>query len=208
MKPPPGRVAAFIDGFNMYHALHSEARWHRYKWLNYRRLCFCVLPTSASLDQLHYFTALYHNPKTDGHQRHQAYIRALLSVGADVIYGKFKHRDRFCPHCKREYPSREEKETDVNIAIGLYRGAARDEFDTALLVTADTDLLPAIKAFKADFPGKQLGVIFPPGRASVDLKHVADFYMKTKEHHLSSCQFENRLTLPDGTELSRPGTWS
>ena len=34
----------------------------------------------------------------------------------------------------------EEKETDVNIAIAMIKDAAQDVYDTAILVSGDTDL--------------------------------------------------------------------
>ena len=32
------RSMFFVDGFNLYHALDSETRYHKYKWLNLRAL--------------------------------------------------------------------------------------------------------------------------------------------------------------------------
>ena len=42
----------------------------------------------------------------------------------------------------------EEKETDVNIAIAMLTDAVRDVYDIALLVSADSDLRPAVGAVK------------------------------------------------------------
>ena len=47
------RIAVFIDGFNVYHALQEKPQWHRYKWLDYdamkeRHLQRCQLPEVVS----------------------------------------------------------------------------------------------------------------------------------------------------------------
>lgn len=32
-----GRVSFFVDGFNIYHALHTNSYYHKYKWLDLRK---------------------------------------------------------------------------------------------------------------------------------------------------------------------------
>ncbi|WP_142900555.1 NYN domain-containing protein, partial [Klebsiella pneumoniae] len=62
----------------------------------------------------------------------------------------------------------EEKETDVNIAISMYRLLSKQqnlEADARIaqivLVSADTDMTPALKAIKEDFPEITVGIILP-----------------------------------------------
>lgn len=38
-----------------------------------------------------------------------------------------------------------EKGTDVSIALEMALGAVRDEFDTGILISSDTDLVPALR---------------------------------------------------------------
>jgi hypothetical protein len=49
--------------------------------------------------------------------KHRRLIRALELNGVDIIYGKFKMRDKKCRSCGAVYKIPEEKQTDVNIAI-------------------------------------------------------------------------------------------
>ncbi|MBR2082614.1 MAG: NYN domain-containing protein [Elusimicrobiaceae bacterium] len=49
----------------------------------------------------------------------------------------------------------EEKLTDVNIAIYLLEIALKNTVDEAVIVSADSDLIPAILAIKRNFPGKK-----------------------------------------------------
>jgi len=220
MNGPKGRVVAFVDGFNVYYPLKEHAELAGYKWLDYWRLCASVLPKDATLAKVFYFTALY-NMDPDGVARHRTYIRALQSVGVETVYGKFKRKDRTCwihrrnakahlptcANCDGTVKSFEEKQTDVNIAVRLLVEAHNDTFDTALVVTGDTDLIPVIVAMHNEFPGKRVGFFFPPHRTSQELKAIADFTIKMKTKHLSTCQFPDKITLKDGSIIERPSTW-
>jgi hypothetical protein len=55
----------------------------------------------------------------------------------------------------------EEKQTDVNIALAMYRDAAKGFCDQIILCTNDTNLLPALSALAEDFPEINRGVVFP-----------------------------------------------
>lgn len=46
----------------------------------------------------------------------------------------------------------EEKQTDVNIALRLYRDAILKNSEHAVLVSSDSDLVPALAFLKQDFP--------------------------------------------------------
>ncbi|MGH9861489.1 MAG: NYN domain-containing protein [Candidatus Acidiferrales bacterium] len=88
-------------------------------------------------------------------------IRANESAGVRVVFGKLKRRDVRCRLCGGVFTKPEEKQTDVNIAIELLRLAVADRYDKAILISGDTDLLPAVKAVQTTFPGKQIGVVLP-----------------------------------------------
>lgn len=55
----------------------------------------------------------------------------------------------------------EEKQTDVNIALHLYRDAVRQECEQIILVSSDSDFEPPLKFVKKDFPSLVLGLILP-----------------------------------------------
>ena len=78
----------------------------------------------------------------------------------------FRKRRQECNHCGFVWTSREEKETDVNIAVHLINDAHRDRFDRAILITADSDLKPAIATIRAEIPVKRIFAVAPPGRFS------------------------------------------
>ena len=140
-------------------------------------------------------------------ERHKLFIRANESAGVSIVYGEFKRKEKLCRLCHRRYPTFEEKQTDVNIALALLQYAIRDRYDRAVIVSGDTDLIPAIKAVRATFPAKRIGVILPIGKSSDDMIKHSDFRFKMREYHLASSRFPDRLILSDNSTLDCPPNW-
>ncbi|MDE3057231.1 MAG: NYN domain-containing protein [Bacteroidota bacterium] len=200
------RLIVFIDGFNLYHALDNNPLYWKYKWLDFSHLIKIVTPKTYNIQDILYFTSLM-KWLPEKMARHQLFIKAVELKGVKTIYGEFKLRDRLCPKCGNEYQGHEEKQTDVNIAIQLFKLAVEDKYDVALIVSGDSDLIPSLKAVKATFPAKRIGVAIPIGRRADDLKNCADFYMKLKEKHFRESQFPNEIDIGDGQKLKRPAHW-
>lgn len=206
------KTIAFVDGFNLYHALDyfdgatDHNRYKKYKWLNLRKLANMFVFGKDSLEEVLYFTTLatWDAGKT---ARHQLYIRALETEGILTIYGEFKRKMKHCRLCHGDFPSVEEKQTDVNMALFLLVRALQQRYDKAIIFSGDTDLLPAVKMVRGVFPAKQIGLVIPIGRASEDFKQQVDFHYKMREHHLAKSQFHDPIVLPDGTSLIKPSNW-
>lgn len=200
------RVAFFVDGFNLYHAIRSDPSRRKYKWLDLRQLCRVLIGPRPEISAVLYFTAFayWNSAKVE---RHQRYIKALRQSDVRIIHGEFKMIDRKCRLCERTYKTFEEKQTDVNIAVHLFQLALRDEYDTAILVSGDTDLAPSIEAIHRSFPSKRIEIAVPPGRRAKLLTQVADFHRKIKRRHLESCQFPYELELADGQKVICPERW-
>jgi len=198
------RIVALVDGFNLYHSLADNPNYHHLKWLNIDKLLRTYFP--VGLQKVLYFTSP--TPwDPDKVARHKILIRALESTGVEMVYGKFKERDRVCPRCKNHYKSREEKQTDVGIALTLFRMAYEKRFDEAVLLTGDSDQLPTIREVHKCFPGLRLGILLPLGREAAELKTEADFYIRIKTRILEKCLFDNAVKLADGTILECPVEW-
>jgi uncharacterized LabA/DUF88 family protein len=198
------RMIALVDGFNLYHSLQENPAYHKYKWLNIDKLLRTYFP--VGLEKIYYFTS-YTPWDLDKVARHRVFIQALESTGVEVVYGKFKDRDRKCPICKARYRSREEKQTDVSIALKLFRLAYEKRYDEAILVTGDSDQLPSFREVHKCFPGLKLGVLLPIGREAAELKTESDFYSRIRERVIAKCKFDQEVTLADGTVLRCPSDW-
>jgi len=140
------RVVAYIDGFNLYYGLKAD-RGRRYLWLDLQALVESLIWPDQELQQVWYFTArVLDDP--EGSRRQAGYLDALAAHCDQVIRveGRFQEKNRSCPTCSARWAGYEEKETDVNIAIALVEDAVRDVYDTARLISGDTDLRPARSA--------------------------------------------------------------
>lgn len=211
LVPDANKKAVFlIDGFNFYHSLVNpkfRPRLAKYKWVNLSKLCALFLQPQDKLKDIYYFTALcsWNQNKSD---RHKIFIQALENTGVKVVMGKFKEVTKRCRGtCKQEFKTHEEKRTDVNIGVTLVRMAFQDNFDIAYILSADSDLVPAIEEVKSLFPQKEVVVIVPFGNCADELKAVCNSNRKIKEKHLSTSLFDKEIILPTGDKLSCPIGW-
>lgn len=196
------RVSFFIDGFNLYHSIkqfNPDCRW-----LNLRALCESFLKDGEAIENIYYFTALADwNIKKS--EKHRLYIKALKTVGIIPIYGKFKGVHRHCNICQKEYPTHEEKRTDVNIAMALFEYAMKDMYDKAIIISGDSDLIPPIEKIQENFTTKQVGVIAPVGRKTKELKEVADFFIKMESKQLHASVFDKKIAAGSETLIAPVG---
>ena len=87
--------------------------------------------------------------------------------------GRFKAKTLTCPLCGRRCVRYEEKETDVALGVHLVELVSQDLCDTAVLVSGDSDLVPAIVAARRLRPSMAVVVAQPFGRSSVALEQAA-----------------------------------
>lgn len=197
------RVACFIDGFNLYHAIHNMHPPHC-KWCNYKSLISHFLDADDTLSQVLYFTA-YAKWDVDKFARHTAFTKALQHVGIKIVLGQFKKKNPVCQKCFKRYTTRVEKESDVNIAVSMTAMAYEDTFDKALLVSGDSDFISTITFLKAKFPHKRFGVIIPGDpRTANALRSSAHFNKAIERSHLLSSLLPQTITLKDGQIISCP----
>jgi uncharacterized LabA/DUF88 family protein len=181
------RVSAFIDGFNLYHAL-KRLNGDHLLWVDLWALMERqLLRHSESLQAVYYFSA-YATWLPEERERHESYVAALEGRGVTPVMGHFKEKDRKCPNCNNRWKGHEEKETDVNIALHLLNQAYKNRYDKALLVTRDSDLKPAVEMVRREFPDKNITVVAPPHLGhSTDLTKVASAKRKITKAQVEEC---------------------
>ncbi len=203
------KVSAFIDGFNLYHSLDDLGKDKNYlKWLDLWKLSKRYSSMAGQdLTNVYYFSAYatwLHGP----YHRHRIYVKALEEQGVTFVQGRFKKKNRYCKKCKKTWVGHEEKETDVNIALHLLDEAYRDSFDHALLFSADSDLVPAVRIVKDRFPQKQIFVITPPCyKNCLELIKAVGGYKYSRQIkliHLEKALLPEAISTKDGTTIQRP----
>jgi uncharacterized LabA/DUF88 family protein len=200
------RVITYIDGFNLYFGLKSS-NWQRYYWLNLQLLSKNLIKSNQKLIYTKYFTSRVANP-LDKRIRQNTYLEALGTLpDFSITYGKYQHNPHTCPKCNYVEIIPSEKMTDVNIAVELLGDAYEDKFDTALLISADSDLTTPIEKVRQLFSKKRVISIFPPNRASKELEKVATACFHLGRGVISSSLFPPEVTKPDGYILKCPTKW-
>lgn len=132
-------VIAYVDGFNLYFGLKSSGL-RRYYWLNIYALCQTLLKSNQRLVCSKYFTSRVSRPADKAH-RQTTYIEALETIAdCPIFFGHLLTNPRTCRSCGNVEQVPTEKMTDVNIAVELLTDAFQNRFDTAIIVSADSDL--------------------------------------------------------------------
>ena len=203
------RVVVYIDGFNLYYGMRSRG-WRRYYWLDLRRLAERLLRPGQTLAEVKYFTArvIPDAGSEDKARRQNTYLEALATLAdVDIHYGYYLPKMQRCSDCGATWQAYEEKMTDVNIAVELLSDAYDDRFDTAIVISADSDLARPITTIRERFPVKRVVVAFPPNRVSKLLRSVATASFTLGHGVLNSSQFPERVLADGGRVLIRPARW-
>ncbi|WP_148576067.1 NYN domain-containing protein [Nocardioides caldifontis] len=200
-------MTMYVDGFNLYHGLHDWARC-KWLWLDLEALGTLLRP-QAQLTRVKYFTAPVLNDP-GGASRQQTYQNALTShcQNVTIIQGRYQSKLRTCRKCGHTYTLYEEKETDVNIASELISDAASGSCDTALMVTADSDLLPAVRAARRINPKLFVLFAFPPNRHSQDIKTQFPASFSIGKGRIRQAQLPQSVPgKASGKSFHRPDKW-
>ncbi len=208
------RTIFLVDGFNVYHSAVDIERdlGLRVKWLDYASLFSSylhLLGKAATLESIYYFTALAHHFRNpDAVKRHETYIRCLRAIGVKDYLGRFKAKSPVqCPKCGNLIHRHEEKETDVAIAAKMFEVFINGACDCVVLVSGDTDLVPAVMTANRLFPHKKTVFAFPYRRMNAELAQLAPGSFKMNGANYAKHQLPDPFILPDGTTISKPPTW-
>jgi uncharacterized LabA/DUF88 family protein len=206
------KTYVYIDAFNLYFGCVKNTP---YKWLDLSKVCNILLP-QHEIQRIKYFTAhvkaLPNSPSAP--LRQQIYLRALATLpNLEIIYGHFlSHHVRmplanpgFGQPKTVEVIKTEEKGSDVNLAIHLLHDAYQNRYESAVIVSGDSDLLAAVQIVKNEL-SKPVGVLNPQQRPSRMLQRHATFYKHIRPGVLGASQFAATLTDEHGS-FSKPIDW-
>jgi uncharacterized LabA/DUF88 family protein len=154
------RVAIFIDGSNLYHALRSNFRRHNLNFPSFTsKLC-----GSRRLFRTYYYNVLQdQSQKPDGYREQQEFLDILSRTPyLEVRLGS----------TKMAQGTYVEKGIDIMLATDLLYFAWNNFYDVAILVSGDSDFAYALQAVKN--MGKHVEVAYFESGTSKDLLNVVD----------------------------------
>lgn len=202
----------YIDGFNLYYGAVKDTP---YRWLDLHRMCQLLLP-GHQIAKIKYFTARVSGRSNDLSQptRQQTYLRALRTLAnLEIILGRFLSHEIMMPLAQPAPGGQrfvrviktEEKGSDVNIATHLINDGYKKEYETAVIVTNDSDLLEPIRIVRSEL-GLTVGVLNPhKNPTSKVLARHASFVRQIRQGVLAASQFPTVLTDAQGTFHKPPG---
>ena len=220
-RPPKGGLViimvrlntnVYVDGFNLYYGC---VRGTPFRWLNLSKLCTMLLP-GYNINPIRYFTSLVTPTKNDPQklQRQLTYIRALkTTLNLSVHHGYFLTHTVRRPLANPppagpatvEVLDTKEKGSDVSLATYLLVDGFKGEYEVAVVVSADSDLVEPIR-LTIDQLGVTVGVLHPYRMHSAELSQVATFYRPIRERALKASQFPDIMHDAAG-EITKPSTW-
>lgn len=199
------KVIAYIDGYNLYHGLREQG-WKKFYWVNLQKLSEQFLRDDQTLVEVKYFTTVVQYPEKK-RLRQKEFLEALQTLpDLHIFYGHFLSDEIECRTCGHKYTTHHEKMTDVNISVELLKDAFQDRFDTAFLISADSDLISPIRTVHKLFQQKKVISIFPPGRWSSALKNVSKGTLRMGRGELAKSLFPDQVDT-GAVILRRPASW-
>jgi uncharacterized LabA/DUF88 family protein len=206
------KTYVYVDGFNLY---YGAVRGTPYKWLNINELCQRLLPKNQ-IACIKYFTARVTGRPDDPDQpvRQQMFLRALRTLpNLEIIYGHFLTNEVNMPRAdstpgKMKYVKvikTEEKGSDVNIATHLLSDGFRGQYQAAVIVTNDSDLLEPVRIVRRELK-LVVGILNPHERASRVLAREASFVKPIRRGVLKASQFPTQLKDANGV-IRKPKQW-
>lgn len=202
------QVKAYVDGFNLYHGLKDQDG-RKYLWLDLEALVKRLVRPSQTLVGVEYFTARVRN-KPASERRQATYLDALSASShlLTVVEARFQEKTHHCWSCGGQWRSYEEKETDVSIAVKLLEDGVQQVYDTALLISGDSDMCPAVRSLKRICPTKRVVAAFPPKRHSGELQRVTNGHVRISRAYVRQSQLPSPVVTSIGIILRRPNYWT
>jgi hypothetical protein len=222
------KTIVYVDGYNLYYVL---LRHTPNKWLDLHTLFSNILREqnpSCELLLIKYFTspakAKFSSKGILAPASQNTYHKALMSPRTgDVEIIKGFHTASLSNPMRYKYPPNtedrvpvwklEEKQTDVNLALHIYRDATKSNCDQIVVCSADSDIAPALALVKKDYPHIRLGAIFPLNqeegerRLSTEISTSSHWFRRYVLHsELERAQLPNRV--PTGKKpADKPSYW-
>ncbi len=171
----------YVDGYNLF---YGRLRHTSFKWLDpvklFRTISEIQNPLSKIIKVKYFTSPVKANFASHGQASAKSqndYHRALKYIYGDaveIIYGYHTVEKGFPPLYQKpinkdervEVWKFEEKQTDVNIALHMYRDAITKICTQQILVSNDSDLELALKLISEDKPNINLGLIIPREKPS------------------------------------------
>lgn len=133
------KVAIYIDGGNLYHSLKRLGIPEAEKRFDYNAFVDYLLSGRTLVSKRYYVGIVRNYDQSEKSEKlvrkQQQFLESLRERSFEVKKGKMMY----------DLGNIREKGVDVKIATDLVVGASDNLYDTAIVISSDTDLIPAIQ---------------------------------------------------------------
>jgi hypothetical protein len=213
LDPGSLRTIVYIDGFNLY---YGTVKGGPHKWLDVELFCR-RLRNDDAIVRIHYFTSTVAGSRA---VRQRVFLDALRTRPMiRITLGQFKLKTITCENSRcdfqgdRTFTKPEEKRTDVAIGIQMLDDAYQDACDRFVLITGDSDLVPAVQRIRKRFPKKKIITYRPVGDHAIKARRGDELADASGDGRVLPRALFAHCHLPDpvigegGKELWKPGSW-
>lgn len=156
------RVVVYIDGSNTYNKLKKLGLPEEGKRFDFSAFVSHIIGERKLVSKRYYVGIVRNHDGSEKSEtlarKQQQFLETLRSTGFEVKPGKIMY----------DGGRIREKGIDVKLAVDLVVGAADSLYDTAIVISSDTDLIPAIK-YAISAKGKRVEYIGFAGTPSLGM---------------------------------------
>ena len=215
------RLRVYVDGFNLYYGALKARPAAR--WLDLAALSHLLRP-GDTIDAIRYFTARVKGDRdATAPGRQKLYLAALGTLPlVTVHFGQFRTHPVAMPLAKPGPGKRrtarvlktEEKGSDVNLATYLLLDGLDDLYESAMVISDDSDLETPVREANRRFG--PVHVISPRGptstptgpKAPYQMSHAGSSWRPLDPALLLAAQLPSPLRLPSGRSIHKPPAWA
>jgi len=189
------RVMVFVDGGNLYAGVKFGLKLQ--KSVDIDGLVK-KLVAGRRLARAYYYTTPSPRPNSPEGKGHQRFLDKLGWVeNLQVRHGRIVPRTHTieCPKCQAsfEYKVYMQKGVDTRIAVDMVTLAVRDAYDTAILVSGDSDLAEAVNYIREQTNKKVENACVTGKSWAKTLREAADKRIPLTQEYLMDCLIEAPL---------------
>ena len=227
-------VNVYIDGFNLYHIIKwhinkTSKPWEaQLKWCDLYKLADSYLKENEELWKVYFFTADSWLPNTK--KKGVLYQRALNEKWVTIIKWQYSEIRRTFMHKmpiidfvlnisvpkeekydyipkRLKYKTYEEKRTDVNIAVKILEDAFLKNYDRAIIMSWDSDIVPSVESVKRNFPDIVFTTLWITWTKWYLIKNNCDTHEVIWYKKMKDCMLPLTITTKKWESISIPDEW-
>jgi uncharacterized LabA/DUF88 family protein len=179
----------FIDGANLYRSVKDELRI--LKQVNVEKFTHKLVGT-RTLERVYYYTTASPSSEVADRAAHQRFLDRLGWINSlQVRLGRIVPRkyEFVCSKCgeKNEHRTHAQKGVDTRIAVDMVTMAVDNAYDTAILVSGDSDLSEAVNYIREHTHKKVENACVPGEGWAKNLREACDTRIPVTNDYIRDC---------------------